>query len=1048
MKNTLYSLIFILLSGFINAQCSWTSIYFESYEYTTTIPYIIPGSTVHNTPQTFAGCVNSGSRGMYLNITNGYTGLLYSQPFNNLCVDQSYQFTFFTRDAFTSTNNFNVNIYDNNNVLLVTQNIINNSVWQNITMPLFIATTTSIRFEIVTNLAGVSGNDIGFDDLNLNQCQPLPFDLTQNQCNSSTAENLFSFIPANTFGTNGTWSGPSSLTNGHLGTFTPGINSNGQYTYTISGGAIGCPDSIAHITFNNIANVSINPIPTLEGCQSVVLPAIQGTNLLNSNYYTGSNATGTIITVGTNLTTNQTLYAYSGIAGCSDEEVLNIVIYEPYNAGNDGSSSTCSSLGNFDLNSTLTGTFSTNGTWNETTAIPSNQLSGSILSTGNMNAGYYTFEYFVPTNGPCPSDVSEFSFYIGNDISVSLGNDTTFCQGQSMILNPGVFDSYLWDNNSTNQTRIVSAAGDYHVRVGMVGSNIIENGDFELGNTSFTTSYTLGVSGTWGLLSNAGTYAVSTSPNLVHSNFSNCPDHTLDPGNKMLIVNGAGTPNTNVWCQTVPVQTNTDYQFKTWAMSALNDANVAQLQFKINGTSIGNIFSPSPTGCVWGQFAQTWNSGIAVSAQICITNQNTTGAGNDFAIDDISFSPICYAYDTITISNYPSPIISATLNDTICAGELSSISASSSTANMTYNWNPGAINNSNLAVSPTTTTVYTVTGTSEYGCVSNAISRIVFVNQLPLAEIQLNGNDTICYGSNTQLNAISNPNASFVWTPGGNSDAINVVSPTTNQLYTLTVTGSNGCINDTSINIYVIPELSVSISGQNAICETETSTLSVTGNHPNLSYTWLPSGFTGNQFSVNTTNIGWIYITGDYFNCPQAIDSIQLNLLPNPIVTPPTSLEICPGEPVMLSAQVDQAASTLEWIPSDLYGLSQSIITNSSLTISLVAINGACISDTVNFSITVNGACALSVPNVFTPNGDLNNDFFQLISFNGIKTLDCIILNRWGNTIRTFNSPDFKWDGTDEFGNKVNEGVYFYKLNAVSNANEGFKKDGFIELIR
>jgi hypothetical protein len=41
----------------------------------------------------------------------------------------------------------------------------------------------------------------------------------------------------------------------------------------------------------------------------------------------------------------------------------------------------------------------------------------------------------------------------------NLGNDTLVCQGQSVILNPGTFDSYLWDNNSTSPTRAVTQTG-------------------------------------------------------------------------------------------------------------------------------------------------------------------------------------------------------------------------------------------------------------------------------------------------------------------------------------------------------------------------------------------------------------------------------------------------------------------------------------------------------------------------------------------------------------------------------------------------------------
>ena len=80
MKNKLliiFSLIF--LSGAAQSQCNWTTVVNESFEYTTVIPGVIPNSIYQDVPQTYAGTVHSGTYGMYLNIQNGYTGMLYSQ---------------------------------------------------------------------------------------------------------------------------------------------------------------------------------------------------------------------------------------------------------------------------------------------------------------------------------------------------------------------------------------------------------------------------------------------------------------------------------------------------------------------------------------------------------------------------------------------------------------------------------------------------------------------------------------------------------------------------------------------------------------------------------------------------------------------------------------------------------------------------------------------------------------------------------------------------------------------------------------------------------
>jgi gliding motility-associated-like protein len=62
-----------------------------------------------------------------------------------------------------------------------------------------------------------------------------------------TTTNLFSLLggtPDNT----GTWTGPSTLTNGYLGTFEPGVNVEGTYTYTVSSLNGICPDDAATVS--------------------------------------------------------------------------------------------------------------------------------------------------------------------------------------------------------------------------------------------------------------------------------------------------------------------------------------------------------------------------------------------------------------------------------------------------------------------------------------------------------------------------------------------------------------------------------------------------------------------------------------------------------------------------------------------------------------------------------------------------------------------------------------------------------------------------------
>lgn len=629
-----------------------------------------------------------------------------------------------------------------------------------------------------------------------------------------------------------------------------------------------------------------------------------------------------------------------------------------------------------------------------------------------------------------------------------LGNDTTICQGQSLTLNPGPgYNSYLWDNNATTVSRVVSQAGTYWVQVGTISSNLIVNGDFEAGNTGFTTDYVVGTGGTFGPLSSEGTYAISTSPNLVHTNFSNCQDHTPNPGAQMMIVNGSGNPNTNVWCQTVPVDPNTDYQFSTWASSALNDNNVAQLQFSINGSVFGAVFSPTSAGCNWNQFYQIWNSGIQTSAQICIVNQNTGVSGNDFMIDDISFAPICYRRDTIVVSTIPQPVITATPNDTICLGDAANIVASSTTPNLVYTWNPGNIQSATLNASPAVNTFYSVTGTDPQGCVSNLISRLVVVRPKPTVTIQA-ASDTICSGESATMVAFSSDlNVQYTWTPNLSTTGTLIDTPTSNSEYSIVVENQYGCQGYDTIDITVIPPLSVAISGNTTLCEGDVTTLTATGNTAQMQFTW-SEGTTGNQLTVSPQATQNYSVTGTYHGCPaaSATETVLVNEIPDVLV--PEDYSVCSGEELTITLASSTPGVTFHWLPSNFVGATQTVKFEEDGYIYAFSDNQGCLSPVDSFHVHVSHGCDISVPNVFTPNADGANDFFTLVSYEGVMQLECVIVNRWGNVLRVFNTPDFAWDGRDESGLEVVEGVYFYKITGFTASQDPIDKQGFVELVR
>ena len=81
--------------------------------------------------------------------------------------------------------------------------------------------------------------------------------------------------------------------------------------------------------------------------------------------------------------------------------------------------------------------------------------------------------------------------------------------------------------------------------------------------------------------------------------------------------------------------------------------------------------------------------------------------------------------------------------------------------------------------------------------------------------------------------------------------------------------------------------------------------------------------------------------------------------------------------------------------------------------------------------LNVNILCPITVPNVFTPNGDGSNDIFQV---NGLpEVFQLTIYDCWGMNVFETTDGAVMWNGhyLNE-GTRMPEGVYYYVLTAES----------------
>lgn len=220
---------------------------------------------------------------------------------------------------------------------------------------------------------------------------------------------------------------------------------------------------------------------------------------------------------------------------------------------------------------------------------------------------------------------------------------------------------------------------------------------------------------------------------------------------------------------------------------------------------------------------------------------------------------------------------------------------------------------------------------------------------------------------------------------------------------------------------------------------------------------------------------GW-YVFTITDNVCSVTDSILLTSEPGPIAN--FSLSSASGcNPLNVTfTNNSQNATTFEWyfgngntaFVNDLSSQSQTFTSSADQV--LIAINGPC-RDTAFASVSIvecgctdplatnydptavqnDGSCifpepTVIVPNIFTPNGDANNDVFKLTTTNATEVI-LKINNRWGNNVYVGSGLDPQWDGKIN-GTIAPDGVYFVIYTVKGLMGKEITGQGFLQLIR
>jgi gliding motility-associated-like protein len=115
-------------------------------------------------------------------------------------------------------------------------------------------------------------------------------------------------------------------------------------------------------------------------------------------------------------------------------------------------------------------------------------------------------------------------------------------------------------------------------------------------------------------------------------------------------------------------------------------------------------------------------------------------------------------------------------------------------------------------------------------------------------------------------------------------------------------------------------------------------------------------------------------------------------------------------------------------------------------TVTLIASNNNGCPDTATSTIIVFDDFTVVIPNIFTPNGDNNNDQFK-VSSTGVESLKGEIYDRWGLKLYDWNQINEGWDGRTQSGVVVVDGTYYYIITLKAQDGKEHLYKGFIQLL-
>lgn len=611
----------------------------------------------------------------------------------------------------------------------------------------------------------------------------------------------------------------------------------------------------------------------------------------------------------------------------------------------------------------------------------------STATTWVSAAGTYSLT-ITDNNGCTAADTVQV--LVAAEPLISLGNDTSVCVGDSVVLAiSSNYVTYNWNVTTTVDTGYtVFTTGNYQVTVtddnGCTSSDSIlvfvnTVPQVNLGNDTaicaneplqLSVNLLPGYTATWQDGSTGSTFAVDTTGTyyVTVSGGANCSaSDTIN-----VTVNPA--PNVNL---------GTDVE-----------------------SCVGQVVILRTGG---GFTTYRWNTGSTLDSLVVTVN----GIYSVTVSDNLGCSDV----DSVNV-NFNNPQV--TLNDTsVCDGQTITLDAGPFAS---FSWNT---DDTTRRITVDTSGVFTVSVVDDFGCTATGSATVTVV---PSPTINITASaDTICPGDVSTLNA-GGGFTSYAWST---NDSVQNTTVNTAGTYTVTVTNASGCSATASYTIFDFSQAGVTLTDQ-VLCPGDTLAYSAPAGY--ASYIWSNGDTTAN---TNFTATGSYSITVTNAQGCVATDSLIVTdggFTANALVDPS---QVDAGQSATLAVDVigGTGSYSYNWSPStylDANNTANPISTPDSTLTYLVLVTdlgtGCTASDTV--TITVFDGARYAFTDAFSPNGDNFNDTYFPLTYGNATVTTFRIYNRWGELIHESLTP---WNGTiDGVAQPMGTYVYYAVIEITS----------------